>query len=111
MAAFAAAIAAEHTARLVISVPAAHVSPSSARTRLRSGAVQTFHPVSVVLTLDNHVKALASTTPLGPVVPLYATPFTVSLSQPLSVLKPTVALRSWPTARRVSVIVHGWLLP
>ena len=30
---------------------------------------------------------LPSSTLLGPVVPLYATPFTISLSKPLSVLK------------------------
>jgi hypothetical protein len=111
MAAFAAAIAAEHAARLVISVPAAHVSPSSVRTRLRTGAAQTSHPARVPLPSDDHVKALPSTTSLGPVVPSYSTPFTVSLSQLASVLKPAVALRSWPAARLVGVIVHDWLMP
>ena len=48
---------------------------------------------------------LPSSTLLGPVVPLYATPFTISLSKPLSVLK-AVAPRSKPTARLVGVIVH-----
>jgi len=52
----------------------------------------------------DHVKALLSTTSLGPVVPLYSTPFTISLSS-LSVSK-TVALRSWPIAKLVGVIVH-----
>jgi hypothetical protein len=112
MAAFAAAIAAEHAARLVISVPAAHVSPSSVRTRLRTGAAQTSHPLLVTLLSDDHVKALLpSTTLLGPVVPLYSSPFTVSLSQQASVLKSAVALRSWPAARLVGVIVHDWLMP
>ena len=55
---------------------------------------------------EDHVKALVpSSTLLGPVVPLYATPFTISLSKPLSVLK-AVAPRSKPTARLVGVIVH-----
>ena len=65
-----------------------------------------------MLVSDDHVKALLlSTTLLGPVFPLYSTPFTISLSWPLSVRKPAVALRSWPTARLVGVIVHDWLLP
>ena len=56
---------------------------------------QTSHPVVVTLPSEDHVKALRlpSNTLLGPVVPLYVTPFTISLSQPLSVLK-TVALKS-----------------
>ena len=37
MAAFASAIAAEHSARLVISVPAGHVAPSVVRTWYSSG--------------------------------------------------------------------------
>ena len=58
-----------------------------------AGAAQTSHPLAWVFPSDNHVKALLpSTTPLGPVVPLYVTPFTISLSWLLSVLK-AVALR------------------
>jgi hypothetical protein len=74
-------------------------------------AAQTSHPVLGLVLSDSHVKALPSTTLLGPDVPLYSRPFTISLSQPLSVLKPAVPLRSWPTARLVGVIVHDWLLP
>jgi len=60
---------------------------------------------------DDHVKTPSSTTLLGPVVPLYVTPFTISWLgcwSLLSVLK-SVALRSWPTAKLVGVIVHDWL--
>ena len=48
-----------------------------------AGFAQTSHPLRVVLPSDAHVKALPSTTPLGPVAPLYVTPFTISLSQAL----------------------------
>ena len=52
--------------------------------------------------------ALPSNTLLGPFVPLYVAPFTISSSYPLSVLK-AVALRSKPT-EVLGVIVHDWLL-
>ena len=42
---------------------------------------------------EDHVKALLSKTLLGPIVPLYPTPFTTTLSQQRSVLK-SVALKS-----------------
>ena len=72
---------------------------------------QTFHPALLTLPSDDHVKeALPSTSPLGEVVPLYVAPFTISVSQQLSVLK-AVALRNWPTARLVGVIVHDWEMP
>ena len=75
------------------------------------GAAQTSHPGELTLLSDDHVKeALPSTSPLGPVVPLYVALFTISWSKPLSVLK-AVALRSWPTARLVGVIVHDWETP
>ena len=45
-----------------------------------AGAAQTSHPLPWLLTSDDQVKALPSTTPLGPVVPSYVAPFTVSLS-------------------------------
>ena len=54
---------------------------------------QTSHPARVTLPSEDHVKALPSNTLLGPTVPLYVAPFTISLSKPLSVLK-AVALKS-----------------
>ena len=54
---------------------------------------QTAHPAPVTLRSEDHVKALLGNTLLGPIVPLYVTPFTISLSQQLSVLK-AVALKS-----------------
>jgi len=41
---------------------------------------QTSHPVRVTVASEDHVKALPSNTLLGPVVPLYGTPFTISSS-------------------------------
>ena len=43
---------------------------------------QTSHPVpsNQKLSSEDHVKALPSNTLLGPVVPLYVAPFTISLS-------------------------------
>jgi len=70
------------------------------------GAAQTSHPTPMLIP-DDQVKAPSSNTSLGPVVPLYATPFTIS-SPALSVSK-LVALSSWPTAKLVGVIVHDWL--
>ena len=75
-----------------------------------AACAQTSHPARSKLVSEDHVKALPSSTSLGPVVPLYATPFTISLSWLLSVLK-AVALRSQPTAGLSGVIVHVWLLP
>ena len=57
-----------------------------------AACAQTSHPARSKLVSEDHVKALPSSTSLGPVVPLYATPFTISLSWLLSVLK-AVALR------------------
>ena len=74
------------------------------------GAAQTSHPAKLIPPSEDHEKALPSTSPLGPVVPLYVALFTISWSKPLSVLK-AVALRSWPTARLVGVIVHDWETP
>ena len=54
---------------------------------------QTSHPARVTLPSEDHVKALPSNTLLGPVVPSYVAPFTISLSKPLSVLK-AVALKN-----------------
>ena len=72
---------------------------------------QTSHPASFALLSEDHVKALLpSGTLLGPVVPLYVTPFTISLSKDNSVLK-AVALRRKPTAGLSGVIVHDWLSP
>ena len=75
-----------------------------------AACAQTSHPALVTMLSEDHVKALPSNTLLGPSVPLYVAPFTISSSQPLSVLK-AVALKSWPTARLIGVIVHDWLLP
>ena len=41
---------------------------------------QTSHPARVTLPSEDHVKALPSNTLLGPVVPSYLAPFTISLS-------------------------------
>ena len=41
---------------------------------------QTAHPVPVTYPSENHVKALPSNTLLGPIVPLYVAPFTISSS-------------------------------
>ena len=57
------------------------------------GCAQTTHPAPVTLPSEDHVKALPSNTLLGPVVPSYVAPFTISLSKPVSVLK-AVALKS-----------------
>ena len=75
-----------------------------------ASCAQTSHPASLKPESDDHEKALPSGTMLGPVVPLYVSPFTISLSQQLSVVK-AVALRSQPTAGLSGVIVHVWLLP
>ena len=75
-----------------------------------AACAQTTHPAPVTLPSEDHVKALPSNTLLGPIVPLYVAPFTISLSWPLSVLK-AVALKSLPKARLVGVIVHDWRLP
>ena len=67
---------------------------------------QSSHPARLKPPPEAHVKALVpSSTLLGPIVPLYVTPFTISLAQPLLVLK-AVALRSKPTAGLSGVIVH-----
>ena len=58
-----------------------------------AACAQTSHPARVTLTSEDHVKALPSNALLGPIVPLYVAPFTISLSKPLSVLK-AVALKS-----------------
>ena len=59
-----------------------------------ASCAQTAHPGKVSLSSEDHVKeALPSNTLLGPIVPLYVAPFTISLSQQLSVLK-AVALKS-----------------
>ena len=61
-----------------------------------AACAQTSHPAPVTLPSEVHVKAftaLRSNTLLGPIVPVYVAPFTISLSQPLSVLK-AVALKS-----------------
>ena len=75
------------------------------------------HPARFQPPSEDHVKALVpSNTLLGhsppptTVVPLYFTPFTISSSRYLSVLK-AIALRSKPTAELSGVIVHDWLLP
>jgi hypothetical protein len=52
------------------------------------------------------VEPADTCTPSGPVVPLYCTPFTVSLSNPASVLN---AVTDNITASCV-VMVHSWLL-
>ena len=44
------------------------------------GAAQTSHPAFVVELSDDHVKAVDSDSPMGPFVPSYVTPFTISLS-------------------------------
>ena len=76
-----------------------------------ASCAQTAHPARVTLPSEDHVKeALPSNSLLGPIVPLYVAPFTISLSQQLSVLK-AVALRSQPTAGLSGVIVHSWLPP
>ena len=58
-----------------------------------AACAQTTHPAPVTLPSEDHVKALPSNTLLGPIVPLYVAPFTINLSQQLSVLK-AVALKS-----------------
>jgi hypothetical protein len=59
-----------------------------------AACAQTSHPLRVTLPSEDHVKeALPSNASLGPVVPSYVTPFTISLSKPLSVVK-AVALKS-----------------
>ena len=46
-----------------------------------AACAQTSHPVRVTLLSEDHVKeALPSNTLLGPIVPLYVAPFTISLS-------------------------------
>ena len=46
-----------------------------------AACAQTSHPVRVTLRSEDHVKeALPSNTLLGPIVPLYVAPFTISLS-------------------------------
>ena len=45
-----------------------------------AACAQTSHPARVTLTSEDHVKALPSNTLLGPVVPLYVAPFTISMS-------------------------------
>ena len=46
-----------------------------------AGCAQTAHPAPVTLPSEDHVKeALPSSTLLGPIVPLYVAPFTISLS-------------------------------
>eukprot|EP00964_Phaeocystis_antarctica_P080719 scaffold50429_cov51-Phaeocystis_antarctica.AAC.1 len=57
-----------------------------------AACAQTSHPARVTPPSEDHVKALPSSTLLGPIVPLYVAPFTISLSKPLSVLK-VVALK------------------
>ena len=59
---------------------------------------QILHPVDSPLVSLVHVIAspALTATPLGPVLPWYSTPPSVSLSNPLSVLKPSTA--SVPTA-------------
>ena len=82
-----------------------------ASVRASNQRAQTSHPVRVTLVSEDHVmEALPSNTLLGPTVPSYVAPFTISLSNPLSVLK-AVALKCLPTARLVGVIVHDWTLP
>ena len=58
-----------------------------------AACAQTSHLARVILPSEDHVKALPSNTLLGPIVPLYVAPFTISLSQQLSVSK-AVALKS-----------------
>ena len=59
-----------------------------------AACAQTAHPARVTLPSEDHVKeALPCNTLLGPIVPLYVAPFTISLSQQLSVSK-AVALKS-----------------
>ena len=45
-----------------------------------AACAQTSHPARLLPLSDAHVKALLSSTPTGPVVPLYVTPLTISLS-------------------------------
>ena len=52
------------------------------------------------------VEPAATCTPSGPVLPLYCTPFTVSLSQPTSVSN---AVTDSVTCSR-AVMAHCWLL-
>ena len=68
-------------------------------------------PCHVKVPIEDHVKALVpSSTLLGPVKPLYDTPFTTSMSQLIWVqqVSKAVALRSQPTAGLPGVIVHDW---
>jgi hypothetical protein len=55
------------------------------------------------------VEPAATCTPSGPVVPLYCTPFTVSLSQHDSVVN--AITDSVTCSCAATVMVHCWLLP
>ena len=45
-----------------------------------AACAQTSHPARVAVESEDHVKALPSNTLMGPIVPLYLAPFTISLS-------------------------------